>query len=57
MVGSVEETSLNKDQDLQQGVCLYSIDGNIKYFDEFEALASGYKGQTVNATCFKRLEN
>ena len=29
MVGSVEETSLNKDQDLQQGDVLTSIDGNL----------------------------
>ena len=54
VVAGVEETSLNKDQDLQQGDVLTSIDGNFfKYFDEFEALASAYKGQTVSATILR----
>ena len=54
IVGSVEEISLNKDQDLQQGDVLTSIDGkSFKYFDEFVALASDYKGQTVSATVLR----
>ena len=54
MVSEIQETSLNKDQDLQQGDVLTSINGtSFKYFDEFEALASGYKGQTVNVTVLR----
>ena len=55
MVGSeIQETSLNKDQDLQKGDVLTSVDGKpLKYFDEFEALASDYKGQTVNVTVLR----
>ncbi len=54
VVGGVQETSLNTDQDLQAGDVITSL-GNtpIKYFDEFEALASDYKGQTVNATVLR----
>ncbi|MDA9334849.1 RIP metalloprotease RseP [Flavobacteriaceae bacterium] len=54
MVGSVEETSLNKDQDLQAGDVITSLANTpIKYYDEFEALAPAYKGQTVNATVLR----
>ena len=54
IVGSVEKTSLNKNQDLQKGDVLTSVDGIFfKYFDEFEILASEYKGQTVNATVLR----
>ena len=54
VVASVAETSLNKGQDLQQGDLLTGIDGNsFKYFDEFEALAANYKGQTVNVTILR----
>jgi len=54
MVSEIQETSLNKDQDLQQGDVLTSIDGkSFKYFDEFVALASDYKGQTVSATVLR----
>ena len=54
VVGGVQETSLNTDQDLQAGDVITSL-GNtpIKYFDEFEALASAYKRQTVNATVLR----
>ena len=49
-----EKTSLNKNQDLQKGDVLTSVDGiSLKYFDEFEILASEYKGQTVNATVLR----
>jgi regulator of sigma E protease len=54
IVNSLDESSLNVDQDLQQGDVLTSIDGNFfKYFDEFEVLASVYKGQTVSATILR----
>jgi len=54
VVASVVETSLNKNQDLQEGDVLTSIAGQpLKYFDEFAALAVDYKGQTVNATILR----
>jgi regulator of sigma E protease len=54
VVASVVETSLNKNQDLQEGDVLTSIAGQpLKYFDEFAALAADYKGQTVNATILR----
>ena len=54
MVSSLEENSLNRDQDLQKGDVLTSIGGTpFKYFDEFEALAEIYKGQTVNVTILR----
>jgi regulator of sigma E protease len=54
VVASVVETSLNKNQDLQEGDVLTSIAGQpFKYFDEFDALAADYKGQTVNATILR----
>lgn len=54
IVNTLEESSLNKGQDLQQGDLLTSIDGtSFKYFDEFVDLAAGYKGQTVNATILR----
>ena len=54
IVSGVEEGSLNVDQGLQQNDLLTSIDGiSFKYFDEFEALASNYKGQTVSATILR----
>ena len=54
VVASVVETSSNKNQDLQEGDVLTSIAGKpLKYFDEFEALAADYKGQTVNATILR----
>tara|TARA_Y100000385_G_scaffold62844_1_gene61779 strand:- start:58 stop:1398 length:1341 start_codon:yes stop_codon:yes gene_type:complete len=54
IVNSVAEGSLNLDQDLQQNDLLTSIDGiSFKYFDEFEALASNHKGQTVSATILR----
>ena len=54
IVSSIAEGSLNAGQDLQQGDLLTSIDGkSFKYFDEFEALASDYKGQTVSATILR----
>jgi regulator of sigma E protease len=54
VVASVVETSLNKNQDLQEGDVLTSIAGQpLKYFDEFAALAADYKGKTVNATILR----
>jgi regulator of sigma E protease len=54
VVASVVETSLNKNQDVQEGDVLTSIAGQpLKYFDEFAALAADYKGQTVNATILR----
>jgi regulator of sigma E protease len=54
IVSGVAEGSLNVDQGLQQNDLLTSIDGiSFKYFDEFEALASNYKGQTVSATILR----
>ena len=54
IVSRVAEGSLNANQDLQQGDLLTSIDGiSFQYFDEFEALASNYKGQTVSATILR----
>ena len=54
IVSRVAEGSLNANQDLQQGDLLTSIDGiSFQYFDEFEALASNYKGQTVRATILR----
>ena len=48
IVSSIAEGSLNAGQDLQQGDLLTSIDGkSFKYFDEFEALASDYKGMGI----------
>ena len=54
IVGGVQETSLNTDQDLQAGDVITSLgDTPFKYFDEFEAMAPTYKGQTVNATVLR----
>ena len=54
IVSRIAEGSLNAGQDLQEGDLLTSIDGkSFKYFDEFEALASDYKGQTVSATILR----
>ena len=54
IVSSIAEGSLNAGQDLQEGDLLTSIDGkSFKYFDEFEALASDYEGQTVSATILR----
>ena len=54
IVGRVQETSLNTDQDLQAGDVITSLgDTPFKYFDEFEAMAPTYKGQTVNATVLR----
>jgi len=54
IVGSLEENSINKNQDLQKGDLLTSINGTpIKYFDEFEALTETYKGQSVDVTILR----
>ena len=54
IVRSIAEGSINAGIDLQPGDLLTSIDGiSFQYFDEFEALASNYKGQTVSATILR----
>jgi len=54
VVAGFEESSLNKDQDLQKGDVLTSLNGTmLKYFDEFEVFVADYKGQTVNATVYR----
>ena len=54
IVSSLDESSLNVDQGLKEGDVLTSIEGkSLKYFDEFEALAVDYKGQTVNVTVLR----
>ena len=58
IVSSIAEGSLNADKDLQQNDLLTSIDGiSFKYFDEFEALAANFKGQTVTATILRAGES
>lgn len=54
MVGSIADSSANKNVDLQPKDIITAINGNdLKYYDEVKSLATNLKGETVTASILR----